>query len=97
MAFFFARLTPLRPDFPADMTPDEGAAMQQHGAFLAEKLTRGSLVVGAPVFDPRGTFGVAIFEADSADAVHSLLAADPAQAVGRYEVLAMGPTLARSK
>ncbi|HEY0138413.1 MAG TPA: YciI family protein [Nannocystis sp.] len=97
MAFFFARLTPLRPDFPADMTPAEGAVMQQHGAFLGEQLARGVLVAAAPVFDPGGVFGMAIFEADSLDVVQSLLASDPANAVGRYEVLPMGPTIARAR
>jgi uncharacterized protein YciI len=42
-------------------------------------------------------FGMAIFEADSLEAVQSLLAADPANAVGRYEVLPMGPTVARAR
>jgi uncharacterized protein YciI len=97
MAFFFARLVPHRPDFPADMTPAEGAAMQQHGAFLAEQLARGVLVVAGPVFDPRGAFGMAVLEAESVDAAQSLLAGDPANAVGRYEVVPMGPALARGR
>ena len=96
MAFFFARLVPARPDFPADMTPAEGEAMQRHGAFLGEQLARGVLVVAGPVFDPAGAFGAAVYEADSIDIVQSLLASDPANAVGRYEVLPMGPTIARA-
>jgi uncharacterized protein YciI len=97
MAFFFARLVPNRPDFPADMTPAEGAVMQQHGAFLAEQLARGLLVVTGPVFDPRGAFGMAVLEADSLEAAQSLIAGDPANAIGRYEVLPMGPALARAR
>lgn len=97
MAFFFARLVPHRPDFPADITPAEGAVMQQHGAFLAELLARGSLVAAGPVFDPRGAFGMALVEADSLAAAQSLIAGDPANAIGRYEVLPMGPALARGR
>lgn len=96
MPHFFARLVPNRPDFPANMTPEEGAAMQGHGAFLGEHLATGTLVVAGPVFDPGGTFGLGIFEANTVDEVRAWLEHDPAKAVGTYEVLPMGPTLARA-
>jgi hypothetical protein len=53
MAQFFARLTTKRPDFPADMSQEEGAAMAE------------------------------------------LLARDPANAIGSYDVSPMGSAVAR--
>lgn len=69
--------------------------MQQHGVFLAEQLAKGRLVVAGPVLDPAGVFGMAVIEADSLDDVRALLAADPANAVGSYEVLPMASAVAR--
>lgn len=88
---------PHRPDFPANMTPEEGAVMLRHAAFLGEQLGQGTLVVAGPVFDPRGAFGMVVFEAESLAAVQSLLADDPANAIGRYEAAPMGPALARAR
>ena len=47
------------------------------------------------MLDPAGVFGMAVFEAESMDALHRLLERDPAKAVGRYEIAPMGPTLVR--
>jgi uncharacterized protein len=97
MPFFYARLSPKRSTFPADMTPDEAAAMKGHGAWLAEQLAAGTLVVAGPVMDPAGVFGVGVFEAASRDEVVALLTRDPATGVGTYEVHSMGPAIARTK
>lgn len=97
MTHYLARLKLNRSDFPANMTPEEGEVMQKHGAFLAEQLARGVLVVAGPVFDPAGVFGLGVFEADSIDTVQSLLAGDPVTAIGRYEVVPMGPVVVRGK
>lgn len=95
MPFFYARLSPKRPTFPADMTPDEATAMQAHQKFLGEQLAAGTLVVAGPVLDPAGVFGVAIFEVASREEAVALLARDPATAVGTYDVHAMGGAVAR--
>lgn len=95
MPYFFARLLPKRPDFPANMTAEEGATMQAHGAFLGEQLAKGTLVVAGPVLDPSGVFGLGIFEANTLDEVRTWLERDPATAVGHYQVVPMGPTVAR--
>jgi uncharacterized protein YciI len=97
MAHFFAQLTPKRPDFPADMTPAEGAAMGGHVAFLAEQLASGTLVVAGPVLSPGGVFGMAVFESETIDAVQALLARDPANAIGSYEVFPMSQAVARAR
>jgi uncharacterized protein YciI len=97
MAYFFARLTPKRPDFPADMTPAEGAAMGGHAAFLAEQLASGTLVVAGPVMSSGGAFGMAVVEGESIAAIQELLARDPANAIGSYEVSPMGDAVARPR
>lgn len=97
MAYFFARLTPKRPDFPADMTPAEGAAMGGHFAFLKEQLANGSLVAAGPVMSPGGVFGMAVLEGESIDSVQKLLGQDPVNAIGSYEVSAMGDAVVRPR
>jgi uncharacterized protein YciI len=97
MAHFFARLTSKRSDFPADMTPAEGAAMGGHFAFLGELLASGTLVVAGPVMSRSGAFGIAVIEGESVDAVRELLARDPANAIGSYEVSPMGNVVVRPR
>ena len=92
---FFVRLVPNRPDFVMSMTPAEQATMGAHAAFLQEQLAAGTLVVAGPVLDPAGPFGMAVFEAGSIDEVRRLLERDPAKAIGRYEIVPMGPSSAR--
>ncbi|WP_375766778.1 YciI family protein [Archangium gephyra] len=90
-SLFFARLVPNRPDFPMSMTAEEQATMRAHGEFLQGQLAAGSLIVAGPVLDPSGVFGMAVFEAESMDALRGLLERDPAKALGRYEIAPMGP------
>jgi uncharacterized protein YciI len=94
-SLFFVRLVANRPNFAMSMTPDEQATMGKHGAFLQEQLAAGKLVVAGPVLDPAGIFGMAVFEAESIDEVQRLLERDPAKAIGRHEVLPMGPSSVR--
>ncbi|HLM45438.1 MAG TPA: YciI family protein [Myxococcaceae bacterium] len=94
-SFFFVRLVPNRPNFVMSMTADEQAIMGAHGAFLHGQLTAGTLVAAGPVLDPAGPFGMAVFEAESVDELRRLLERDPAKAVGRHDIIPMGPTLAR--
>lgn len=94
-SLFFVRLVAHRPDFATSMTPDEQATMSAHGGFLQAQLAAGTLVVAGPVLDPAGVFGMAVFEAESLDEVHRLLERDPARAIGRHEVIPMGPSAVR--
>jgi uncharacterized protein len=94
-SFFFARLVANRPNFAMSMTADEQATMRAHGEFLHSHVAAGTLVVAGPVLDPAGIFGMAVFEAESMDALRRLLERDPAQAIGRYEIMPMGPAIAR--
>jgi uncharacterized protein YciI len=97
MAFFFVRLLPKRPDFPANLTAEEGAVMQAHSKFLGEQLAAGTLIVAGPVLSPTGSYGVAVFEVESREAVDALLARDPAVAVGTYDVSPMAAAVARPR
>ena len=94
-SLFFARLVPNRPDFAMSMTPEEQATMRAHGEFLQGQLAAGTLVVAGPVLDPAGVFGMAVFEAESMDALHRLLERDPARGVGHYEIAPLGPSVVR--
>lgn len=96
MPFFVARLVAHRPDFPADITPEEGAIMQRHNGYLREQLAKGTLVVAGPVLDPKGVYGLGVFEADSVDAVNAILANDPAREIGTYVVAPMMSAVGRS-
>jgi uncharacterized protein YndB with AHSA1/START domain len=87
--FFFFRLVPPRPTFPADMTPAEGKAMGEHAAYMKQHAAAGTVVVAAPVADPKGAWGLGVVEASEADA-RALTAGDPvirAELGFRYELL----------
>jgi uncharacterized protein YndB with AHSA1/START domain len=89
---FLCRLLPPRPSFIQDMTPEEGAVMQAHGAYWRQKLTEGVAVLFGPVADPKGAWGVGIVRAKDEAAVRAFEAADPVVTSGRgfrYEILPM--------
>ncbi|RKH08072.1 hypothetical protein D7V97_20530 [Corallococcus sp. CA053C] len=96
-SLFFLRLIANRPNFAMSMTIDEQATMRAHGEFLQGQLAAGTLVVAGPVMDPAGVFGMAVFEAESVEAVHRLLEKDPATTIGRYEIMPMGPNVVRPR
>jgi uncharacterized protein YciI len=78
MKYFFYKLNPPRPTFPADITPDEGKLMQAHSAYWSEQMTKGRVVAIGPVADPKGTYGVGLIRLkDDADPSF-LVANDPA-------------------
>ncbi len=96
MSLFFIRLVANRPNFAMTMTAEEQATMRAHTEYLQGLLADGTLVVAGPVMDPAGVFGMAVYEAESADAVHRLLEKDPANKIGRHEVIPMGPNSVRA-
>ena len=89
MTYFFCKLLPPRPTFPADMTPAEAGLMQQHAGYWRNQLETGHVIAVGPVADPKGTFGVVILQlADGMDP-RSLTDNDPVVAAGvgfHYEV-----------
>jgi hypothetical protein len=89
MAYFLARLAPPRPGFPADMTAEEGVAMQAHAGYWTARAAQGAAVAVGPVFDPAGAWGMAVLDCADAAAARRLVDADPVigAALGfRYDV-----------
>ena len=56
-SYFFLRLNPPRPTFPADMTEAERAVMEEHAAYWTSWTERGVVVVFGPVMDPKASTG----------------------------------------
>lgn len=69
--------------------------MAGHFAFLAQQLANGTLVVAGPVMSAGGAFGIAVLESPSLDAALEVMARDPANAIGSYEISPMGSAVAR--
>jgi uncharacterized protein YciI len=76
MSHFLYKFVP-RPDFPTTMTEAEAAVMGEHVAYWQTLADKGTAVAFGPVADPAGSWGVAIVEAETADEVHAIRAADP--------------------
>jgi hypothetical protein len=90
--YFLCRLTPPRPSFAADMSPDEQALMAEHGAYWTARLERGEVVVFGVVGDPAGTWGANVLDVEDESAARELTAGDPVIRRGegfRYDVFAM--------
>jgi uncharacterized protein len=66
---YYLKLIPPRATFPGDITPQEKALMDEHGAYCEQQFAAGKLLAYGPVMAPSGAFGVAILEvADEAEA-----------------------------
>ncbi|MDQ0392417.1 YciI family protein [Labrys monachus] len=92
MAFFVCKLNPPRPSFAFDMTESERAVMEQHSAYLRRLSEEGAALLFGPVGDPRGPWGLGIFEVEDEYRMRAITAADPAitAAMGfTYEIMPM--------
>jgi uncharacterized protein YciI len=90
MAFFHCRLSGPRPTFPADMSAEERALMGEHAAYLRSLAEQGQALFFGPVADPKGPWGLAIFEVEDEAAARRLTDNDPVIKSGRgfsYEIL----------
>jgi uncharacterized protein YciI len=90
--YFLLKLIGPRPDFAATMTEAEMKVMQEHGAYLTKYVDKGSLIIMGPVLDPKGAWGMAVFEAGSEDEVRAIIAKDPTTLSGlgfRWEIYPM--------
>jgi len=96
---FFFKLIPLRPTFPADITPDEAALMQRHSGYRAEHFAAGSLLAYGPVFAQEGAFGIGILEVENEAEARNFGANDPSVQAGlnRFEINPMHVVAARPK
>lgn len=82
MDVYLYRLVPPRPDFPANITPQEGDAMQRHFGYWSDLMNQGTAVVFGPVADPAGSYGVAIVRLEPGADPQELGRNDPAISAG---------------
>jgi uncharacterized protein YciI len=47
------------------------------------------LIVFGPVMDPKGGFGIAVVSVDSEEQLKQIVASDPANAIGNYQMYPM--------
>lgn len=87
--YFFVRTQNPRPTFHMDMTPDERATMEAHVAYWSEKAARAIAIVFGPVMDPRGVYGIGVYQVGDEVEMRSLLDGDPAKGLLQYEVYPM--------
>ncbi len=71
-----------RSTFAVDMTQDERLLMQEHGAYWRQLVDDGVAIVFGLVLDPKGGWGVAIFEVDEESAAHRIATDDPSVKAG---------------
>jgi uncharacterized protein YciI len=87
--YFFVRTNNPRPTFHIDMTPEERTVMQKHVEYWSEKAERGIAVVFGPVMDPKGVYGMGVYDVADEAEMRRLLDADPAKGLLQYEVMPM--------
>jgi uncharacterized protein len=91
MKTWFVRLIPPRPTFMQDITESEQKIMQEHLVYLKGLYAKGVLIFGGPVLEPKGVYGVLVFEAATEDEARAIASADPSVKAGvnRIEVAEM--------
>jgi hypothetical protein len=90
MAFFHCRLIGPRSDFASTMNEEERALMGRHADYLRSLGSKA--VVFGPVLDPKGPWGLGVFEVEDEAELRRLLDVDPTIVSGagfRYEILPM--------
>lgn len=76
---YFVKLTPRRPRFGVDMTPEEKTLMEAHAAYWGEMMKQGHVHVFGPVMDDSGMYGMGVVNAESPEDIEEMLAEDPAR------------------
>jgi hypothetical protein len=87
--YFFVKTQNPRPTFNLDMTPEERSIMQKHVAYWSEKATQGMAIVFGPVMDPKGVYGIGVYQVRDEAEMRHLLEHDPANGLLHYDVLPM--------
>ncbi len=87
--YFFVRTNNPRPTFHLDMTPEERDTMNKHIAYWTEEAKAGNALVFGPVADPKGVYGILIYEAATEAEIQEKLQRDPARGLLQYEILPM--------
>ena len=63
--------------------------MEKHVAYWTEKAINGIAVVFGPVMDPKGVYGIGVYQVQDETEMRDLLKHDPANGLLQYEVLPM--------
>jgi hypothetical protein len=87
--FFFVKTQNPRPTFHLDMTPGEREVMQRHAAYWTEKAAQGIAIAFGPVMDPKGVYGIGVYQVRDEAEMRWLLDQDPANGLLKYEVAPM--------
>ncbi len=87
--YFFVRTNNPRPTFHLDMTQEERDTMNRHVAYWTAEARAGHAIVFGPVGDPRGVYGILIYNAGSEAAMQEKIKNDPANGLLEYEILPM--------
>ena len=87
--YFFIRTQNPRPTFHLDMTTEESAIMESHVVYWSEKARHGIAIVFGPVMDPKGVYGIGVYQVQDEAEMRNLLKHDPANGLLQYEVLPM--------
>jgi len=77
MKAYFCKFIPPRADFLATMSDQEKALMQQHAAFLDQRLAEGILLAHGPVIDETGGFGLSLYQIADDQDIAAITAQDP--------------------
>src|SRR5437016_2879606 len=88
MPHFLFQLLPPRPTFAQDMNDEERKLMHEHAEYLQQLQERGLVPVYGPVFDPKGAWGMAVFEVADENEVKELMSNDPTikSSLHHYEI-----------
>src|SRR5258705_9938765 len=83
--YIFCKTNNPRPTFHLDMTEGERDAMQRHVAYWKKYAETGTAIVFGPVMDPKGVFGIGVYNVRDEDEFRTMLANDPAKGVLTFE------------
>ncbi len=87
--YFFVRTQNPRPTFHLDMTAVERTIMERHVDYWSEKAIQGIAIVFGPVMDPKGVYGMGVYQVQDEAEMRELIEQDPANGLLHYEVLPM--------
>ncbi len=87
--YFFVKTNNPRPTFQFDMTSEEREVMNRHVAYWTEEARAGNALVFGPVGDPKGVYGIMIYEAATEAELNEKVRHDPASGLLQYEILPM--------
>jgi uncharacterized protein YciI len=86
MKSWFIRIIPPRPTFDKDASPAELDLMNQHFLYWKALFEKGVCVLGGPVLDKRGVYGVLAVHAETEDEAQALGDADPSVMSGLNKI-----------